>query len=687
MLPAAASTLQFFPVVPESAARPTLKRASAKVDTMTESNASSEDDRRPPPPMFDARATPTTDDRDAFADEWPDAWRDAAAALSWTSDYDTVLRTGDGAGPPFDWFAGGELNASQNCLDRHLPGHADDVAIEWNGHLGDTRTYTYGDLHAEVNAVAAALRDLGVEADDVVTTYLPALPEVVVVMLACARIGAVHSVVFAGFSADALATRMERAGSKFLVTSDGYYRRGEAVDQRRRADNATMSLSYDLEATVLVDRLGSEGGTERTDHHRYDALVDERADATVDPVPRAATDPLFRIYTSGTTGEPKGVTHTTGGYLAQVAWSTRRVLDVTAGVTVWSTADPGWITGHSYGVYGPLAVGATTVLTEWSPDAVDRDRPWRLVEDLDVEVFYTAPTVVRSFAKWGSEYPERHDLSSLRLLGSVGEPFDAETWRWYHEHVGGENCPVVDTWWQTETGAILLSTLPGVDDAKPGSVGKPLAGVSVAVRDDAGEVCDVDERGWLTVTRPWPAMARELAVGTDWGAAATWTAGVSDDDDRAVAWAYRAGDEAFVDAEGYVTVLGRADDVVNVDGRRFSTGEIEHALVEVDGVAEAAVIARDDPDSGNALVAYVTTEDAHVDVSTLRSALDDAVASAIGAGARLDDVVFTPDLPKTRSGKIMRRLLEDIANGEAYGDTSALRNPEVVGELEARHDD
>jgi acetyl-CoA synthetase len=664
---------------------------------MTEPDDAAVDRRRArsPPSAFDARATPTADDRASFDADWPDAWAAAADALDWESDYRTVLSSGDGGGPPFEWFEGGRLNASYNCLDRHLPARADDLALEWDGHLGESRTYTYAALHREVNAVAAGLRNLGVDEDDVVTTYLPAVPAVVVVMLACARLGAVHNVVFAGFSADALATRMERANSSFLVTSDGYYRRGEAVDQRRRAENATMTLSSSLEATVVVDRLGTDPDVDRDSRFAYDDLVDAHADATVEPVARDATDPLFRIYTSGTTGEPKRVTHTTGGYLAQVAWSTRRMLDVTADTTVWSTADPGWITGHSYGVYGPLALGATTVLTEWSPDAVDRDRPWALIADLDVGVFYTAPTVIRSFAKWGEAYPNSHDLSSLRVLGSVGEPFDAETWEWYFEHVGGGSCPVVDTWWQTETGAILLSTLPGVDDAKPGSVGRALAGVSVSVRGDDGVPRAAGGRGWLTVDRPWPAMARELATATAWGErvavesehatdgdAESWSSRVDGD---AGSWFYRAGDEATADRDGYVTVLGRADDVVNVDGRRFSTGEIEHALVEVDGVAEAAVIARDDPDSGNALVAYVTTDAERTDVSTLRDALGDAVESAIGAGVRLDQVVFTPDLPKTRSGKIMRRLLEDIANGESYGDTSALRNPEVVGELEARH--
>ncbi|WP_256298401.1 acetate--CoA ligase [Haloarchaeobius salinus] len=627
-----------------------------------------------PPAAFVAQAAVGSAGSTAFDAPWPDCWAAAADRLDWHREYGAVLESADGR-PPFRWFADGELNASVNCLDRHLDERGDDVALVWEGHLDEHVTYTYRELFDEVNAVAAGLRDLGVGADDVVTTYLPSIPEAVAVMLACARIGAVHNVVFAGFSADALATRMERAESRYLVTCDGYYRRGEAVNQRRRADNARMALPYELEATVVVDRLAAGSGRDGGDDTaRYDDILAANEGATVDPVPREASAPLFRMYTSGTTGEPKAVTHTTGGYLAQVVWTSERVLDVDPGTTVWSTADLGWITGHSYVVYGPLSLGATTVLSEGSPDAADRDRPWEVVERNGVNVLYTAPTVVRSFMKWGTASPDAHDLSSLRLLGSVGEPLDAETWHWYHEHVGGGDCPVVDTWWQTETGAVLLTTLPGVDAMKPGSVGRPLAGIDATVRDDADAVCPPGERGWLSVDRPWPAMARELATASEWGAAA----------DAAGRWRYRVGDEAVTDADGYVTVLGRVDDVLNVGGRRFSTAEIEHAIVEVDGVAEAAVIGRDDPDVGTAIVAYVTTEDGPAGATVSHDDVDAAVSAAIGAGSTPDEVVFTPDLPKTRSGKIMRRLLGDIANGEDYGDTSALRNPEVVGELEAR---
>ncbi len=651
-------------------------RPNPYVQAMTGSDGPPSGDVVEPSPSFVAQANVGSSEA-SFEEPWPDCWAAAADRLDWHRPYDTVLESADGR-PPFRWFAGGELNACANCLDRHLDERGDETAIVWEGHLDEHVTYTYHELFDEVNAVAAGLRELGVAADDVVTTYLPSIPEAVAVMLACARIGAVHNVVFAGFSADALATRMERAGSRYLVTCDGYYRRGEAVNQRRRADNARMALPYDLDATVVVDRLaagGDRSGDEDTT--RYDEIVAANEGATVEPVPREAAAPLFRMYTSGTTGEPKSVTHTTGGYLAQVVWTSERVLDVDPETTIWSTADLGWITGHSYVVYGPLSLGATTVLSEGSPDAADRDRPWAVVARNDVNVLYTAPTVVRSFMKWGTGYPAAHDRSSLRLLGSVGEPLDAETWHWYHEHVGGGDCPVVDTWWQTETGAVLLTTLPGVDAMKPGSVGRPLAGIEVTVRDDADAVCPPGERGWLSVDRPWPAMARELATASEWGA-------VADGPER---WRYRVGDEAVVDDDGYVTVLGRVDDVLNVGGRRFSTAEIEHAVVEVDGVAEAAVIGRDDPDIGTAIVAYVTTEDGPAGAAVSRDDVDAAVSAAIGAGSTPDEVVFTPDLPKTRSGKIMRRLLGDIANGEDYGDTSALRNPEVVGELEARQHD
>ncbi|NHX35769.1 MULTISPECIES: acetate--CoA ligase [Halolamina] len=610
---------------------------------------------------------------DSFDRDWPDCWDRAGDLLDWKAEYETVFRGGDA--PPFEWFPGGELNASVNCLDRHLPERKNQRALVWEGQLDERRSYTYLELYREVNALAAGLRDLGVEAGDVVTLYLPMVPELPAAMLACARLGAVHNVVFAGFSADALADRMERADSAYLLTCDGYYRRGDAIAQKNKADNARLAVDREVEVVVL-DHLG-EGVHLGDGYHDYDDLVDAHEGETVDPVPRAAADPLFRIYTSGTTGEPRGVTHTTGGYLAHVAWTAQSVLDIRPEDTHWCAADIGWITGHSYVVYGPLALGATTVLSAGTADHPERDRLWKLIDRHAVDVFYTAPTAIRAFMKWGAEYPERHDLSSLRLLGTVGEPIDQRAWHWYREHIGGGDCPIVDTWWQTETGAILVSTLPGVDAMKPGAAGKPLPGIEAEVVGPTGDPVAPGERGELVVTRPWPGMPVALAEGTDWGEHAV---------SRRDGWRYHPEDAATVDDDGYVTFLGRADEAVNVAGRRFSTMELESTIVGVPGVAEAAVVGADHEATGSAIYAYVAPEHG-VDEATLRERVRDAVEDAVGGVAVPEAVVFTPDLPKTRSGKIMRRLLEDVANGAALGDTSALRNPEIVGELQSRTPD
>ena len=628
------------------------------------------DDPVEPPAEFREQANVSGNLRECFDAEWPESWDAAGTLLDWFDPYDSVL---DGDRPPFRWFAGGRLNASYECLDRHLDDRKDSPALHWEGRLGEVRTYTYEELYGEVNAFAAALRGLGVEEDDIVTLYMPVVPELVVTMLACARIGAPHNVVFAGFSADALTTRMERANSQFLVTCDGYYRRGDAINQKRRADRARMSLDHDLRATVVVERLGNTSlGAGQYD---YSELVDDHDGEEVDPVVRGTADPLFLMYTSGTTGAPKSVTHTTGGYLAHVAWTSRAVLDVKPEDTYWCSADIGWITGHSYVVYGPLALGTTTVMYEGTADHPERDRIWSIIERNAVDVFYTAPTAIRSFMKWGEEYPRQHDLSSLRLLGTVGEPIDAKAWRWYYEHIGGGNCPVVDTWWQTETGAILVSTLPGVDAMKPGSAGPPLPGVDAAIVGPDGAEYPSGGKGMLAVRSPWPGMPRELADATDWGRAA------ADGE-----WCYLAGDEAVVDEDGYITVLGRVDDVINVSGRRVGTAEIESAVVGVEGIAEAAVVGVDHPRRGTVVYAYVSPEADLTADGALREAVFSAVESAIGPMASPEQVVFTPELPKTRSGKIMRRLLKDVASGEEYGDTSALRNPEIVGELEVRRD-
>ncbi|MFA9415281.1 acetate--CoA ligase [Natrinema sp. HArc-T2] len=614
-----------------------------------------------------------------FETNWPDCWTRAADLLSWDEPYDTVLEDDDA--PFYRWFADGRLNAAYNCLDRHLEsGRKNHAAIRWEGKQGERRTYTYQDLYVEVNEFAAALRDLGVEENDVVTIYLPMIPELPIAMLACARIGAPHSVVFAGLSADALATRMDAANSEFLITCDGYYRRGDAFNQKSKADNARIGLEQDVR-TVVVDRLGDDMphvlGDDEWDYHE---LCDEFAGETVEPVSRNAEDMLFLMYTSGTTGQPKGVVHSTGGYLAHVAWTSHAVLDIKPEDTYWCAADIGWITGHSYIVYGPLALGTTSVMYEGTPDYPDRDRLWEIVDRNAVDVFYTAPTAVRAFMKWGSDYPNRHDLSSLRLLGTVGEPISPRPWNWYREHIGGGDCPVVDTWWQTETGAVTVSTLPGVDEMKPGSAGPPLPGIDARVIDSQGNEVEPGEAGYLTLARPWPGMARTLYDGDERFVTEYWRRFSDPDADE---WRYFSGDTARIDEDGYITVLGRVDDVINVSGHRLGTMEIEGAIADVDGVAEAAVVGRSNETGNTEVYAYVSTEREREPDASIRTAILESIESAIGPIARPAEVIFTPELPKTRSGKIMRRLLEDVANGEELGDTSALRNPEIVGEIQA----
>ncbi|MFC7235980.1 acetate--CoA ligase [Halosegnis marinus] len=621
-------------------------------------------DRVAPPSGFVGSANVTAGIREEFAEEGVEAWARAADLLDWDREYETVLRDDGG----LEWFADGRLNAAANCLDRHLEERKNRVALRWEGATGDARTYTYLDLHREVNEAAAALRDLGVEADDVVTTYLPNVPELVVTMLACARLGALHNVVFAGFSADELAARLRRTESGYLVTCDGYYRRGNAVNQLTTADNARMAVDHAVE-TVVVGRL-DDGVYLSDDHRRYEDLLDGHRGETVAPVARDATDPLFVIYTSGTTGEPSRVTHTTGGYLAHVAWTGHSVLDIKPTDTHWCAADAAWITGHSYMVYAPLALGATTLLYEGAPDQPAKDRLWGLVERHRVDTFYTASTAVRAFMKWGEEYPASHDLSSLRLLGMVGEPIDPRAWNWYRDHVGRRECPVVDTWWQTETGGVLVSTVPGVDDMKPGSAGPAVPGVDVAAVDREGDPVAEGDPGHLAVTTPWPGMSRSLAR----------EAGGAGDD-----WLYVTSDRAVVDGDGYVTFLGREDDTVTVGNTAFGPATLESAVIETDGVAEAAVV--ESSERGGTAVAYVCTERGRSGDAAMRERIADHVAERLGPTARFGAIVFTPDLPKTHSGKIMRRLLGAIADGEEYGDTSALRNPETVGEIETVVDD
>jgi len=615
-----------------------------------------------------------------FEDEWPDCWERAADLLDWERGWETVLD--DSNEPFYEWFVGGELNASHNCVDRHLDERADEPAIEWVGEPGETRTYTYADLHEEVNAAAAALRDLGVGEDDIVTLYMPMIPELPITMLACARLGAPHSVVFAGFSASALAERMNAADSDVLVTCDGYYRRGEALDHLSKAREGLDQV--DGATTVVVERLGEDAPSTVESEAVYADLVDPHRGDELDPVDRDAEDMLFLMYTSGTTGKPKGVTHTTGGYLSYAAWTSQAVLDIEPADTYWCAADIGWITGHSYIVYGPLALGTTTLLYEGAPDHPERDRLWEIIESYGVTQLYTAPTAIRTFMKWGPEYLERHDLSSLRLLGTVGEPINPRAWQWYHRHVGGESCPVVDTWWQTETGGILVSTLPGIGTMKPGTAGPPLPGVSADVVDAAGESVEAGEAGYLVVDRPWPGMLRTLYENDERFLEEYWSSYSDPERDE---WVYSPEDGAKLDEDGSITVLGRVDDVVNVSGHRIGTMEVESALVGVEGIAEAAVVGADHDVKGEAIHAFAITEADQSPTDELRADAIAAVEDAIGPFARPEEIVFAPELPKTRSGKIMRRLLEDIANDEELGTTSTLRNPDVVETLQERVSD
>jgi len=644
-----------------------------------------------PPASFVEQANVTDPDiYEEFEENWPECWEGAADLLSWDDDYETVL---DDSNPPFyEWFTGGTLNASYNCIDRHLPERADEAALEWVGEPveEDNRSITYGELHEEVNEAAAALRDLGVGEDDVVTLYMPMIPQLPIVMLACARIGAPHSVVFAGFSAEALATRMNAADSAYLITADGYYRRGDPLDHLDKTNEGLADVEHDVE-TVVVDRLGQNGdgfGHDlATDQHDYDDLLADHAGASIEPVERDAEDMLFLMYTSGTTGQPKGVKHTTGGYLAWTAWTSQAVLDIKPEDTYFCSADIGWITGHSYIVYGPLALGTTSMMYEGTPDYPTRERLWQIIEEYEADQLYTAPTAIRSFMKWGAEYPSNHDLSSLRLLGTVGEPINPRAWKWYYTHIGNEECPIVDTWWQTETGGHMVTTLPGVNDMKPGSAGPALPGLDVEIVDTNAEKVESGRAGHLTVQKPWPGMLRTLYNNDERFIEEYWAEYSDTDSNDPEDWVYFPEDGAKIDDEDYITVLGRVDDVINVSGHRLGTMEIESAIVGIDGVAEAAVVGGDHDLKGEAVYAYVILEDGYEGDDEMRAAIVEGVEDAIGPIARPEAVVFTPELPKTRSGKIMRRLLEDIANDEELGDTSTLQNPGIVDDIRSKTDD
>ena len=624
----------------------------------------------PPSAEFQAQALTTgTELADAAADDDEGFWaRQASELVSWSKDWDTVL---DWQLPDAKWFVGGELNVSYNCVDRHVEaGNGDKVAFHWEGEPGDTRTITYSDLLDEVSRFANVLKGLGVEKGDRVNIYLPMIPEAAVAMLACARIGAAHSVVFGGFSSQSLADRIDDAGAKVLVTADGGYRRGEVFPLKPAADEA-CDRSSSIDHVVVVKRGGNDVEWVEGRDHWYHELMDG-ASADCPPEPMDSEDLLFLLYTSGTTGKPKGIMHTTGGYLTHTTFTHRYVFDLKPDTDVfWCTADVGWITGHSYIVYGPLSNGCTQVMYEGVPNHPGNDRFWEIVEKYGVTIFYTAPTAIRTFMKWGADEPAKHDLSSLRVLGTVGEPINPEAWMWYHEHIGGGNCPIVDTWWQTETGGIMISPLPGATTTKPGSATFPLPGITAQiVDDDANPV----ERGggYLTITRPWPGMLRGIWGDPERFQETYW----SRFPDR-----YFAGDGAKLDDDGYLWLLGRVDDVMNVSGHRISTTEVESALVSHPAVAEAAVVGANDPTTGQAVMAYVILRGgADVDSEELRR----HVASEIGAIAKPKAVFITPDLPKTRSGKIMRRLLRDVAEGRLIGDTTTLADASIVDELQAR---
>ena len=635
-----------------------------------------------PPEAFRAAALLSSPDVYAEAAADPEAyWAREAATLEWIAPYQRVL---DWTPPHAKWFVGGKLNASVNCLDRHIrTPRRNKAALVFEGEPGDRRTLTYWDLYVAVNQFGNVLRSLGVKKGDRVAIYLPLIPEAVIAMLACARIGAVHSVVFGGFSPESLRDRINDSQCKVLVTSDGGYRRGQVVPLKRNADKALTETPSIQHVVVVQRRPGATSGEafdeiqEGRDHWWHRLM--RHAPMWCEPEPMDSEDVLFVLYTSGTTGKPKGIVHTTAGYLVGAATSTRIVFDLKEDDVFWCTADVGWVTGHTYLTYGPLANGATCVMYEGAPDWPEKDRFWEICERFGVTILYTAPTAIRAFMKWGAQWPKKHDLSRLRLLGSVGEPINPEAWMWYREHIGGNRCPIVDTWWQTETGSIVISPLPGITATIPGSATTPLPGYSAALLHADGTEITMGG-GLLALTRPWPSMLRTI-----WG-----------DDQRYVdtyfsKWAgrpdlYFPGDGAKIDEDGYYWILGRVDDVLNVAGHRIGTMEVESALVEHPAVAEAAVVGRTHELKGQAIAAFVTLREGNQYTNALRDELRQFVAEKIGAIARPDDVLFSADLPKTRSGKIMRRLLRDIAEGRALGDTTTLADPNVVNSLKEMYE-
>jgi len=628
----------------------------------------------PPPEPFKARSLVVdTHLYDEAARDWQGFWARRALGLEWFQEWHTIL---EWELPFAKWFVGGRLNVSHNCLDRHVAaGLGDRVAYHWEGEPGDTRTITYAELLDDVQRAANALRSLGVRRGDRVAIYLGMVPELPIAMLACARIGAAHSVVFGGFTAQSLRDRIDDAEAKVLVTADGAWRRGQVVALKDIADDA-LAATASVEHVLVLRRTGTDVQmVPGRDHWWHDVVPSQAAECASEHMD--SEDLLYILYTSGTTGKPKGIMHTTGGYLTQVAFTHEYVFDLHADTDVyWCTADVGWVTGHSYIVYGPLANAATSVMYEGTPDFPDKDRFWSIVERYGVTIFYTAPTAIRTFMKWGDEHPCAHDLSSLRLLGTVGEPINPEAWVWYYKNVGGERCPVVDTWWQTETGAIMISPLPGATTLKPGSATFPLPGIAADIVDDRGEPVGVPGGGYLVLTQPWPSMLRGI-----WGDPQRY----HDTYWSAYPGRYFAGDGAKRDGDGYLWLLGRVDDIMLVAGHNISTTEVESALVDHPAVCEAAVVGRTDDTSGQAIAAFVILRGGNEPTDALVGELREHVSQLIGPIAKPRSILFTEELPKTRSGKIMRRLLRNVAEDESLGDTTTLADPSVVDGIKARY--
>ncbi len=625
----------------------------------------------PPSDAFVAAANVGPEVYDEADADYLAFWKkQALERVTWFKEPTVVL---DDSNPPFfKWFSDGELNVSYNCLDRHLEDKGDKVAFHFVGEPGDSRDITYKDLYEEVTKLANGLKSLGVEKGDRVAIYLGMVPELPVSLLACARIGAIHSVVFGGFSSDSLADRIQDSDCKVLITGDGAWRRGNVVSLKEVADES-VSRSPSIEKVIVVKRTENEIEWTDKDIWYHDLIADQPVGC--EPEVMNAEDPLFILYTSGTTGKPKGIVHTQGGYLTQISTTHDYVFDIKDDDVYWCTADIGWVTGHSYITYGPLANGATSIMYEGAPNYPGLDRLWQIVEDYKCTIFYTAPTAIRAFMKWGDEHVTKHDLSSLRLLGTVGEPINPEAWMWYHEFIGGGNCPIVDTWWQTETGAIMITPLPGAVATTPGSATKPFPGIGADIVDEEGNSVPLGGGGFLVMRRPWPAMLRTI-YGDDRRYQDTY-------------WSrfdgmYFAGDGAKRDENGYFWLLGRVDDVMLIAGHNISTTEVESALVSHPAVAEAAVVGRADPVTGQAIAAFVTLRSEFEGSDELLAELRNHVSTSIGPIAKPKSIVFTDDLPKTRSGKIMRRLLKDISEQRQLGDVTTLANADIVQEIAAK---